>query len=253
MNSRYAGRMRAASTTASEPQCGRNAELNRTDLNRSDLSSLSLGRRVVLPTVDESLKAVDVREGERLVTLGQAIASGVWPDGQRHKVTRRGDREPIPNHLRSAVWFRDKGRCELCGTGERLSHWELDHITPWSAGGSDTSDNLRVLCVQHNQERGNHIDPTERPRMPVTWWCVNCYSPPGDDEREWIYFTNGSVECPKHRYPLKSCRVAQGYRRTFDAFGELPTWHEQETYVASPAVVAFCAHCNIPALTDKPL
>lgn len=105
----------------------------------------------------------------------ESLIDGYWtnPD-RRHPVIRTGEREPISNHVRAAIWFRDGGRCDWCESPEPVKGpWHLDHITPWSAGGSDRSANLRVLCERHNIERSNRIDPFERPRMPVTR-CQGC-------------------------------------------------------------------------------
>lgn len=42
-------------------------------------------------------------------------------------------RAAIPDRVRQGVYRRDWYRCVTCGTSERLS---LDHIHPWSLGGS---------------------------------------------------------------------------------------------------------------------
>lgn len=83
--------------------------------------------------------------------------------------------------VRRAVAYRDHMTCRLCHTPEKL-RLEVDHIIPWSAGGSDTTSNLRLLCLVCNQRRGNSIDGTERDVMPATWWCVECWGP---DNRLW--------------------------------------------------------------------
>lgn len=63
----------------------------------------------------------------------------------------RGDRRTaIPTWIRETVYRRDVV-CQLCGTDERPS---LDHILPWSMGGSDSVDNLRLLCIPCNSRRG---------------------------------------------------------------------------------------------------
>jgi len=63
-------------------------------------------------------------------------------------------RMPIPRALRRAVMARDGHRCVQCGTTESLS---LDHIHPWSLGGPDTYENLRVLCRSCNSSKGAKI------------------------------------------------------------------------------------------------
>jgi 5-methylcytosine-specific restriction endonuclease McrA len=47
------------------------------------------------------------------------------------------------------VWARDKGHCQRCHADLRHAPpytVEFDHIVPLSEGGTNTDDNLRVLC-----------------------------------------------------------------------------------------------------------
>lgn len=80
---------------------------------------------------------------------------------QHHRVpplrlrTRRRD---VSRFVSRAVFARDGRACLFCGSTERL---ELDHILPWSQGGSDTADNLRVLCKSCNVKRGNRGEDSE--------------------------------------------------------------------------------------------
>ncbi len=57
--------------------------------------------------------------------------------------------------LRAIIWNRAQGRCEYrAPDGNRCnSTWslEIDHIRPFSKGGSSNSDNLRLLCNAHNK------------------------------------------------------------------------------------------------------
>ncbi|MCM6776254.1 HNH endonuclease [Nocardia sp. CDC159] len=57
----------------------------------------------------------------------------------------------IPAAVRLAVMQRDGFRCQFCGATEALS---LDHIIRFRDGGPDTIENLRVLCMPCNLERG---------------------------------------------------------------------------------------------------
>lgn len=211
-----------------------------------------------LVTEVESLSVVDARRAhDRLATIGEIIDHGVLRTADRHPVIRSGEREPIPSHTRNAVWWRDRGWCELCGDKTQVEgEWELDHIIPWSAGGSDDTTNLRVLCATHNQQRSNHVDPFERPRMAATWWCSRCYS------RAWVE-RDGLPICPTHvsedwteaslgmGVPAK-CRVMSTYLRARGAGEEMPTWHHMPRIEATWAM-AYCAHCKSPGLTDRPL
>lgn len=64
---------------------------------------------------------------------------------------RRRHRAKIPTHVRAAVYARDGWRCLHCGRTDDLT---LDHIVPWSAGGSDEPDNLQTLCRSCNSRKG---------------------------------------------------------------------------------------------------
>lgn len=210
--------------------------------------------KMVVTDVDH-LSVVTARANhDRMATLNEILTNDVLRERARHERTRTGPREPLPKHVRAAVWYRDRGRCELCPYDQRqiTGEWECDHITPWSAGGSDDTTNLRVLCSPHNQERSNFIDPHERPRRPATWWCVNCYS------ETWDHTPNGIPLCPTHsstpseKHPFTRCRVMAAHWRALTADEPMPTWHNR-LRVDEPTVVAYCVHCGIPALTDKPL
>jgi hypothetical protein len=71
----------------------------------------------------------------------------LWRVGE----TLRQSRPRIPDTIRLAVYERDGFRCLHCGTTERLS---LDHIHPWSLGGTDTIENLQTLCQPCNSRKG---------------------------------------------------------------------------------------------------
>lgn len=62
----------------------------------------------------------------------------------------------IPAHIRHAVWRRDQGKCQKCGSSHRI---EIDHIRPFSLGGENSVENLRLLCFAHNQYR-NLLQPS---------------------------------------------------------------------------------------------
>lgn len=179
--------------------------------------------------------------------IGDVLGRG-FDFGERHELTRSGKREPIPNHVRSAVWWRDRGQCDICGAIAK--DWELDHIVPWSAEGADTTDNLRVLCTTCNQERSNRYDPRERPMMPATWWCINCYT----HSHEWAPpLASFAPQCPRHR---TSCNVVRGMQRYYDEHKEWPAWYLSVTPI-DPDIeiltVAYCAHCHAPGLTARAL
>lgn len=69
--------------------------------------------------------------------------------------TVRPKRSAIPLKVRVAVYERDGNRCVNCGATERLS---LDHVIPWSHGGSDHVGNLQTMCVSCNSSKSNRVD-----------------------------------------------------------------------------------------------
>lgn len=143
-------------------------------------------------------------------------------DRERWPRIRTGEREPIDRRLRLGVLRRDDFCCRKCHrSGDHLD-LELDHIVPWSAGGPDTSENLRVLCSTCNTNRSNWRDRAHlRPVLPVTWWCVECWTV------DTIY-GRGPMNAPDWHYLNPPWRIDP----------ELAT------------TIAFCASCRFISRTD---
>jgi len=61
----------------------------------------------------------------------------------------------IPSEVKKAVYKRDKGQCQICGSKKNL---HFDHDLPYSKGGSSiTAANVRLLCQKHNLEKSDKI------------------------------------------------------------------------------------------------
>ena len=73
--------------------------------------------------------------------------------------------------IRQRVIDRD-GCCQRCGTEEMLS---VDHIVPRNLGGSDSLDNLQVLCSACNSSKGGRFFDSARtpPTLPVSFYPKN--------------------------------------------------------------------------------
>lgn len=211
---------------------------DRTDGRTDERTQSPIQNVTISPLSDAHARVQDLPSD--VMTLADVLAAGVLPTGERFPVTRTGERAPIPWHIRSAVWYRDRGTCQFC-KWEKPKPWHLDHIHPWSSGGSDRTENLRLLCEPCNMKRSNYDDRNPTLKRPVTWWCHRCYSP----KRDWRY-RNG-ITCTFRHY----CRVVALYGRQI-ANGEAPTWHERGPVEDAP-LVAYCAHCNVVGMTDVTL
>jgi len=66
----------------------------------------------------------------------------------------RANSRYIPNMVKFEVFARDEGACRHCGSTENL---ELDHIHPFSRGGTSTADNLQLLCGDCNRHKSTKI------------------------------------------------------------------------------------------------
>lgn len=57
----------------------------------------------------------------------------------------------ISSEVKRAVYERDGGCCVQCGSNEDI---EYDHDLPFSKGGSNTVNNIQILCFRCNREKG---------------------------------------------------------------------------------------------------
>lgn len=68
---------------------------------------------------------------------------------------RPGVRAHIPAAVRRMVYERDGNACKWCLTTDNLS---IDHIYPWSLGGSDDESNLQTLCRSCNSRKHTRLE-----------------------------------------------------------------------------------------------
>ncbi len=60
------------------------------------------------------------------------------------------DADAIPGALRISVWRRSGGKCAKCGSHKQL---DFDHIVPINKGGTNTADNIQLLCGKCRESR----------------------------------------------------------------------------------------------------
>jgi hypothetical protein len=82
-------------------------------------------------------------------------ATPSWVKLNGFRASSARSRRYIPQPIRRAVYERDGFECQHCGANEDLS---LDHIHPYSLGGEDTAENLRVLCRSCNSKKGARVE-----------------------------------------------------------------------------------------------
>ena len=95
----------------------------------------------------EEIKAIELKKALKQVARQRLIEEGVLFD-EEHK------RPYIPQDVVGQVYLRDGGRCCECGSTKNL---QLDHIIPFSKGGSSEPENLRLLCKECNLKKGDRI------------------------------------------------------------------------------------------------
>ncbi|HEV8711372.1 MAG TPA: HNH endonuclease [Candidatus Binatia bacterium] len=69
----------------------------------------------------------------------------------------------VPARLAAQVKARAVGRCEYCHAPQVLigQAFHLDHITPRSAGGQTTAENLCLACSRCNIAKGDRTEATD--------------------------------------------------------------------------------------------
>lgn len=121
---------------------------------------------------------------------------------QRYPIVRNDTRRRLPSHIWVAVYRRDIGRtCQLCGHSMRHldpEHLQVDHVTPWSAGGSDRTDNLRLTHAICNARRSNFHHDQDREQLPIAHHCRTCYE-------AWLE-VRSIDDVPKVRVWCDTCR-----------------------------------------------
>lgn len=79
----------------------------------------------------------------------------------------------LPTWLKQGVYFRDKGRCQLCGKDlTTLLHTDVkihyDHIIPLELGGTNDPTNFQLTCEACNTSKGARNCKTSN--LTVAFW-----------------------------------------------------------------------------------
>lgn len=72
--------------------------------------------------------------------------------------TGRNHSRSIPHSVIIRVARRDNNTCQICGRILLDREIEIDHIIPYSRGGTSDESNLRVTCLECNRKKGKRIE-----------------------------------------------------------------------------------------------
>ena len=74
------------------------------------------------------------------------------------KITKAEKRSRyISSSVRVDVLKRDRFSCVFCGTTAKETQLQIDHIIPFSKGGSNNISNLQTLCVECNRGKSDRF------------------------------------------------------------------------------------------------
>ncbi len=79
-------------------------------------------------------------------------ASRITDSGEFPEIDFLMPRPRLSRRTRFLVFQRDKSTCRICNETE--GKLEIDHIVPYSQGGSEKMENLQVLCQPCNRGKG---------------------------------------------------------------------------------------------------
>jgi 5-methylcytosine-specific restriction endonuclease McrA len=106
-------------------------------------------------------KAAYLKSFDYLVSQGMVVQVGRllssdrlrkrWLSFDRAQIQRPS----LPESVRAYVINRDEKCCRYCGSN--TGPFEIDHVFPWSRGGSDTPENLVVACQTCNRSKGSKL------------------------------------------------------------------------------------------------
>ena len=85
------------------------------------------------------------------------VASSPKPKRVKKKKSTTKRSRYISAATRVDVLRRDNHRCVFCGVSARKAELEIDHIIPFSHGGSNAISNLQTLCRACNQGKSNRF------------------------------------------------------------------------------------------------
>ena len=90
---------------------------------------------------------IDSEKADRALAKAKGISYEALLESRAKRRART-----VPKATRALVFQRDDYRCKHC---QATTHLTLDHILPFSQGGSHAPENLQVLCRKCNRKKGD--------------------------------------------------------------------------------------------------
>lgn len=91
----------------------------------------------------------------RLQMYGALAFRGMLPSTPDAIAAHFRRRAPI-KHMMPAVWRKSGGLCVYCGSSlDPYEGWHMDHVVPFSRGGTDDVANLVASCAKCNLAKRN--------------------------------------------------------------------------------------------------
>lgn len=102
----------------------------------------------------QGLKAHSCSDLDSLIQSMAKIAYKEWDpvSVKKKRVPGLGQTRYVQVGVKAEIWKRDEGKCRNCGSHFAL---QIDHVHPFSHGGKTVKENLRLLCRNCNQRKGN--------------------------------------------------------------------------------------------------
>lgn len=96
--------------------------------------------------------------------LSRFSTSDLLPDSYFDENNHIKRTKYLPEWLKRAVFYRDRGRCQHCGkdlSGQLAiandGELQFDHIIPLENGGTNDATNFQLLCIKCNLEKSGHL------------------------------------------------------------------------------------------------
>jgi hypothetical protein len=104
----------------------------------------------------KALKAHSVKDMDDLILRMSEEVMKQWSPSFVKKKAKQslGKSRYVSVSAEAEVRKRDQGKCTNCGSTYAV---EIDHIQPFSRGGKTIKSNLRLLCRNCNQRKGNGV------------------------------------------------------------------------------------------------